>query len=528
MGLETYHNKRDFRRTPEPRGKVSKANHHRFVVQEHHASMLHFDFRLEMDGVLKSWSVRKGPSLDPSEKRLAVETEDHPVEYLKFEGHIPEGNYGAGEHMIWDEGKYELASDEDARKQLEAGRLKFRLDGRKLRGEFNLVRLGGRDKQWLLIKSKDEYAQPGWKLELLVKDEKWEAETKGKPTKKSETKAGVRKIKSRRSVIEKAIPASRAFKSKELSGDVAVKVGGDVVSLTNLDKVYWPDEGYTKGDLIKYYYEAGKYILPYLKDRPLIMKRYPNGIKGSFFHQHGVNEAPAYVRTERIEVEGHTVDYIIGDNLQTLIYMANLGAIERHPWHSRVRDLEHPDWFVFDLDPQGVEWEEICEVALSCKEILDQLGLDSYAKTSGSRGIHVYVPVKPKYSYEEIADFAERVAQLIERENPNVATLERSLKKRKKARIYVDHMQNARGKSVVAPYSVRPKPGATVSAPLEWSEVKRKAITIQDFTIRTMLERLQRKGDLFEPVLRKKQSLERAIKKLDDLTEKPKARHASA
>jgi bifunctional non-homologous end joining protein LigD len=530
MGLETYHKKRDFKKTPEPRGKVSKVNRHRFVVQEHHASMLHFDFRLEMDGVLKSWSVRKGPSLDPADKRLAVTTEDHPVEYLKFEGQIPVGNYGAGQHMIWDEGKYELVTHDDALRQLEEGRLKFRLKGKKLRGEFNLVRLGARENQWLLIKGRDEFAEAGWKLNLLVKDDKWEAETSRKKAAESETKSklGVRVIRSRKSEIEKAIPASRAFKMKELSGDVAVKVGGDVVALTNLDKVYWPDEGYTKGDLIKYYFEVAKYILPYLKDRPLIMKRYPNGINGPFFHQHDVNEAPDYVHTETLEVEGHTVDYILGDNLSTLIYMANLGAIERHPWHSRVRNIDRPDWFVFDLDPQGVEWEQICEVALSCKEILDSLGLDSYAKTSGSRGIHVYVPIKPKYSYEQIADFALRVARLVEQENPDVATLERSLKKRKKARIYFDHMQNARGKSVVAPYSVRPKQGATVSAPLEWSEVKRKKVTISDFTIKNMLERLRRKGDLFKEVLSNRQSLDSAMSKLEGLTSKPKTKRAGA
>jgi bifunctional non-homologous end joining protein LigD len=529
MGLETYHQKRDFRETPEPRGKLSKVNRHRFVVQEHHASMLHFDFRLEMDGVLKSWSVRKGPSLDPSDKRLAVTTEDHPVEYLKFEGHIPAGNYGAGHHMIWDEGKYELVTGTDALQELEEGRLKFRLNGKKLRGEFNLIRLGGRDNQWLLIKGKDEFAVAGWKLDLLVKDDKWEAETRRKSVENgTKRKAGVRVIRSRKGEAEKAIPASRAFKMKELSGDVAVKVGGDVVTLTNLDKVYWPNEGYTKGDLIKYYFEVAKYILPYLKDRPLIMKRYPNGIDGPFFHQHDVNEAPQYVHTETLEVEGHTVDYIIGDNLSTLIYMANLGAIERHPWHSRVRNIDRPDWFVFDLDPQGVEWDQICEVALSCKEILDSLGLDSYAKTSGSRGIHVYVPIKPKYSYEQIADFALRVARLVEEANPDVATLERSLKKRKRARIYFDHMQNARGKSVVAPYSVRPKQGATISAPLEWSEVKRKKVTISDFTIKNMPQRLRSKGDLFKPVLGNRQSLDRAMSKLDELTGKSKTKRAGA
>ncbi len=353
-------------------------------------------------------------------------------------------------------------------------------------------------------------------VELLMKDDKWEAATKKRK------QAGVKVVRTRKSSTEKAVPASRAFKTGELSGDLKVKVGRDAVALTNLDKVYWPGEGHTKGDLIRYYYEVADYILPYLKDRPLIMKRYPNGINGPFFHQHDVNEVPEYVHTATLDVEGHTVDYILGDNLATLLYMANLGAIERHPWHSRVRNIDRPDWFVFDLDPQGVEWDVICDVAVTCKEILDGLGLDSYAKTSGSRGIHIYVPIKPTYSYEQIADFALRVARLVESEHPDVATLERSLKKRKAARIYVDHMQNARGKSVVAPYSVRPKPGATVSAPVEWDEVKGKKVTIQDFTIETMPERLRRRGDLFKPVLASRQSLDGAIKKLDGLNGKAK------
>ncbi len=185
MGLETYPAKRDFSGTPEPRGKIAKRNLHRFVVQEHHASKLHFDFRLEMSGVLKSWSIPKGPSLDPHDKRFAALTEDHPVEYLKFQGHIPKGNYGAGVHMIWDAGKYELLAGTDPLEQLAAGKLNFRLRGEKLRGAFSLLRMRGG--QWLLIKRRDEFAQPGWKLKLLV-----EVEDRNDPAPKG-AKAGKRK-----------------------------------------------------------------------------------------------------------------------------------------------------------------------------------------------------------------------------------------------------------------------------------------------------------------------------------------------
>ncbi|HEY9283596.1 MAG TPA: non-homologous end-joining DNA ligase [Pyrinomonadaceae bacterium] len=533
MGLETYQKMRDFRRTPEPRGALAKRNLRRFVVQEHHASMLHFDFRMEIDGVLKSWSVRRGPSLDPSERRLAVETEDHPVEYAKFEGVIPEGEYGAGRHMIWDEGRYELVEASDAADALEAGRLKFRLNGKKLRGEFNLVRMGGREGQWLLIKGRDEFAEPGWRLELRVADDDkaraWLASGEKKASKRGSAAAPARVVRDPKGVKKfdtkagggKAVPAARLFKSKKLEGDVDVRVGKETVSLTSLERAYWPDDGLTKGDLIRYYYEVADYILPYLKGRPLIMKRYPAGIRGQSFHQHDVNEVPRFVPTVALEVEdggGHEVDYVVGDNLPTLLYMANLGAIERHPWHSRTRSLDRPDWFVFDLDPsEGVEFETICELAVVVRDVLERIGLKSYPKTSGSRGIHVYVPVKPAYDYAPVARLAEIVATEVARERPDVATVERAIRKRGARKIYVDHMQNARGKSVVAPYSVRPRAGATVSAPVTWDEVERARITPRDFTITNVLARIKRKGDLFRPVLESRQSLTRAFELADEM-----------
>jgi bifunctional non-homologous end joining protein LigD len=536
MGLETYWKKRDFKRTPEPRGRVAKRNLRRFVVQEHHASHLHFDFRLEIGGVLKSWSVRKGPSLDPAERRLAVETEDHPVEYLKFEGQIPAGEYGAGSHMKWDDGTYTLVDGDDPLAEYERGRMKFELKGERLRGAFNLIRMGSREGQWLLIKSRDEYAEEGWQLTLRGADDDaakhWRGEVAGKKSAKRAGKKSIRKFKTKVERGEEVIPASRLFKHKELSGDVAVKTGRDVVPLTSLERIYFPEAKLTKGDLIRYYYEVSKFILPYLKDRPLIMKRYPAGIKGQFFHQHDVNEAPDFVRTIPLEVEdggGHTVDYIVGDTLATLLYMTNLGAIERHPWHSRTRNLDRPDWLVFDLDPgEGVKFETICEVAITTRKILEGLGLESYPKTSGSRGIHVYVPIKAAYDYDIIADFAARVAASVAAEHVGAATVERSLKKRGRGTIYVDHMQNARGKSVVAPYSVRPREGAPVSAPLTWREVEAKRITPQDFTITNILARIKSKGDLFIDVLKNKQTLGDALKRLESTPEKLKTARARA
>jgi bifunctional non-homologous end joining protein LigD len=314
------------------------------------------------------------------------------------------------------------------------------------------------------------------------------------------------------------VSAASVFTRDELSGDVRLKIGPKVVALTHLDKIYWPDAGYTKGDLLKYYYEVSRSILPYLKERPLIMKRYPNGTGGKSFHQHDVDKAPEFVRTAELEAEGHAVDYIVGDNLATLLYMANLGAIEQHPWHSRVRDLERPDWLVFDLDPgKGVEFTTICELAVGVKDVLKRLGLKGYPKTSGSRGLHVYVPIKPVYTYEQVAHFAEQVATLVVREHPGIATIERSLAKRKRGQIYVDHMQNARGKSVVAPYSVRPREGATVSAPLAWSEVEGAQISPQDFHLKNMRDRIKRQGDLFKAVLKRQQRLNEALERIKSL-----------
>jgi bifunctional non-homologous end joining protein LigD len=323
-----------------------------------------------------------------------------------------------------------------------------------------------------------------------------------------QTEGAVRQIR----VTGEGKPVAGALRGKP-KGNARVEVDGKVVALTSLDKTYWPEPGYTKADYLRYLLAVSDTMLAYLKDRPLILKRFPNGVAGKFFFQHDVDQAPDFVKTYTTEALGHRVDYVVCNNKATLLWLGNQGAIPLHPWHSTTRDIRRPDYIVFDLDPGQVEFGAVRELALAVKEFLDELGLESYPKTSGSRGLHIYVPIARKYSYEQVAEFAALVGRGIAWAHPRMATTVRSLKGRKQDQIYVDHMQNAEGKTVVAAYSARERAAGSVSAPLTWAEVRRD-IQPSDFTIKTMPARLKRKGDLFAPVLEKRQRLEGAMKKV--------------
>lgn len=522
MTLDAYQKKRNFTQTREPPGKVAKTGRQRFVVQEHHASQLHYDFRLEMGGVLKSWAIPKGPSLDPNAKRLAVQVEDHPVDYLLFEGEIAEGNYGAGRVVVWDTGAYTL-EPADPLGAYADGKLSFVLNGDKLRGRFTLIQMKSRPKQWLLLKSRDQWAQEGWELEPILPQAKPGPARRMRSRKTSDVQppAAVTPPRKKTPPVGKT-PTRRATMSLSqfahagaLEGDIHVHVDGQEVSLTHLDKLYWPQEGITKGDLLRYYARMAETILPYLQHRPLILKRYPDGIAASFFFQHDLPHAPDFVRTEILEShEERAIEYAVIDNTATLLYLTNLGTIEEHPWHSRVEDRDHPDWVVFDLDPEEAEFDVVCQVAQAVRRVLDEWGLSAYAKTSGSRGLHILVPIEPRYRYDETARFAEHVASRVARENPQTATVVRSLSRRKRGRVYVDHLQNAQGKTIVAPYSVRARVGATVSAPLDWREVK-PGLNPGQFTLSTLPARLSAKGDLFKGVLAHSQNLDEALQQIE-------------
>lgn len=838
MGLKEYARKRNFEKTPEPKpellGKRIGSHGGFYCVQRHRASHLHYDFRLEVNGVLVSWAVPKGPSLDPARKALAMKVEDHPLDYGTFEGNIPPGNYGAGSVMLWDKGTYELLGDARPEEQLDRGDFKFQLHGVKLKGAFAIVRMkrGEKGNEWLLIKKPDEFAVPGYSIEdfawsvatkrtqeeiaantdpvrvqdlkgarkapvpsdiepmmavavenpppgsqwlyeikwdgvralcfvnngrvqihsrrglrcekqypelqplaahvnaktawldgeicvldengrtrfeliqprisanpsavprlvettpvtlflfdvlyldgydvrgviledrkrllqglvtpgeqirisesfesegvqmleaarsmglegVLAKDRRSTYEsgrsnrwlkvkvlneqefviagfTKGerdyfgslvlgvevdgnlrhvgqvgtgfdqkqmkviykrleplitktcpfqnKPKIKDVTWVrpelvcqvrflewtqdrmlrapvflGLRDDKPAREVVAEpsVTPAAPATGDKlHLQGqrDATVEVDGHRLKFTNLDKVFFPREGWTKRDVITFYDRVSKWVLPHLKDRPLSMKRYPNGIAEEFFFQKNAGaHFPHWLHCEPIE-EGHppkTNHYPLANDRASLLYLANLGCIDQNPWMSRVGNLDHPDWMLLDLDPVDTPFDQIVEAMLLVRELLVRLGLKGYPKTTGGDGMHVYVPLDPVYTYDQVRSFAELISHLAVGREPNLFTTPRSVDKRKKGRVYFDYLQIGMGKTIAAPYVVRAYDGAPVATPLDWKEVKR-GLRPTDFRIDNAVERFERVGDLFAPVLLGGQKLENALVRVEEFGE---------
>jgi bifunctional non-homologous end joining protein LigD len=830
MGLQKYKEKRDFKKTPEPEGKEEKPiGPLRFVIQKHEATRLHYDFRLEMGGVMKSWAVPKGPSLDPEVKRLAMETEDHPISYNKFEGIIPQGQYGGGKVMIWDSGNYvpegiaEIEeSDKKALEMYHKGEIKFVIKGEKIKGGFALVKthLSGEENAWLLIKHKDQFISkdditqkdksvttgrslkeiedgaekkhevwnsnqsaeinslPNSKFpkeikpmlatlidepfdnenyifeikwdgyraiseikngevniysrnqqsfnekykpihdtlklikqdmvldgEIVVVDKKGKAnfgllqnygktkdnglmyyvfdilyldgkdlqniplferkqilqnalpdlpnvklsshiETEGKKFFKAALRQGLEgimgknknsiyrqnertddwvkvktkarqeaiicgfteprgsrkylgalilgayennklkyightggkineislkdlrdkldKIETSNSPFEERvapnapvhwvkpimvcevtfqewteagimrIPIFEGLREDKDSHDVSIEKSKQTkkeikksptllsksktfnknpVSISNPDKVLWPDEGYTKMDLLNYYKEISDFILPYLKDRPESLKRNPNGVRDDGFFQKDVDPPlPNFVETIKIksDSENKEIDYLLCQNVETLLYMANLGCIEINPWNSTINDLDKPTWLVIDLDPLDVNFQTVVDVAITTREVLEKYEIPGYPKTSGASGIHVYIPMGNNYTSEQARQFAEILVKIINTKLPEITSIERNPNKRRN-RVYLDYLQNRSGQTVAAPYCLRPKPGATVSTPLKWVEVNKK-LTPQLFDIRTIFKRLEKVGDLWKPVLGDGIDLSKALK----------------
>jgi bifunctional non-homologous end joining protein LigD len=905
MGLTEYKKKRSFNETPEPTGGKSKSTELKFVIQKHDASRLHYDFRLEMEGVLKSWAVPKGPSMNPADKRLAMLVEDHPYDYKDFEGIIPAGNYGAGTVIIWDEGTYEPLQEAKTKKEkeklllagLHAGQLKFRMNGSKLKGEFVLVRTRSRaENAWLLIKHRDEHATDeaiteqersvisGKTIEEMAADKKaahWKSNrsstysTKTNSTKvkrtirKSPTPAVKKKtedhevkvdassilgqynkkrspipkdikpmlatlvdtpadedgwlyevkwdgyralsylhdgeveIKSRnnkpfnakfypihqellkwkmnavldgeilvvndkgfpdfdalqlwrseadgelvyyvfdilwlegvdlmqvplserKNILRKIIPSegsirlsetfditateffaladkmglegivakkstsiycpdvrskewlkiktqkhqeaiiagytrnentSREFsallmgvyegkelvfigpvgtgfntkmqqeilqklkpleikecpfnevpdynkpsrfrpnppeakvtwvkpklvaevayrtqttdgslrhptfrglredknakdvkfetaeKAVELSGkdrkilqEKGIKenkntdrksllnpkdetqvriINGHELKFTNLSKVFWPEEGITKRDMLNYYYQVAPLMLPYYKDKPQTLNRFPNGIYGKSFYQKDVTgKVPGWIKTHEYysETDQREKQFLVVSDEDSLLYIASLGCIEMNPWSSRTQSPDHPDWCIIDLDPDKNPFDQVVETALVTKEVLDAVNVPCYCKTSGSTGLHIYIPLGAKYDYEFSKEFGRVIVKIIHSKIPRFTSIER-LTANRKGKIYLDFLQNRPQATVAGPYSLRPKPGAPVSMPLNWEEVK-KGILPTDYNIRNAVGRLKEQGDIFKGVLDKGIDRQKTLRKIQEV-----------
>ncbi|MFA7078607.1 MAG: non-homologous end-joining DNA ligase [Syntrophomonas sp.] len=288
-------------------------------------------------------------------------------------------------------------------------------------------------------------------------------------------------------------------------------IGGRELSLSNLDKIYWPRDGYTKGELIHYYAEIASYLLPYLHERPLVFTRYPDGIDGNSFYQKNAPEyLPDWIPTYHWQSQDKTSNnLILAEETAALAWLANQAHLEIHPWLSRQNSILYPDFIVFDLDPyEGCPFQVVVEIARLLKQLLDDMGLRTYLKTSGASGLHIFLPIINKYDYAQGRNWAGKLAGLVCQAMPDKATIERSVKDRGN-RVYVDYMQNVVGKTLCSPYSVRPRDGAPVSTPLRWEELP--DISPRDFNIKTIFTRVERLGDLFSPVLTDKQNIDEAM-----------------
>jgi bifunctional non-homologous end joining protein LigD len=289
-------------------------------------------------------------------------------------------------------------------------------------------------------------------------------------------------------------------------------VNGHELKFAHLSKIYWPKEKLTKRDMLNYYYQVAPFILPYLKDRPQSLNRFPNGIKGASFYQKDVKDkVPDWIETFAYRSEGDNRDkeFLVGSDESSLLYMASLGCIEMNPWSSTIKKPDNPTWCIIDLDPDNNPFDQVIEAAIVVNNILSGIGVESYCKTSGSTGIHIYIPLGAKYDYETSKEFARAIVTTTHAEIPDFTSIERPTANRK-GKIYLDFLQNRPQATLAAPYSVRPKPGATVSMPLHWDEVK-KGMRMQNFNMQNAVDRIKKEGDLFKPVLGKGTDLKKAI-----------------
>jgi bifunctional non-homologous end joining protein LigD len=530
MALEEYRRKRHFDRTPEPSGGAAHGHTgRRFVVQRHRARRLHYDLRFEIDGVLVSWAVPKGPTLDPSSRRLAVHVEDHPIEYFDFEGVIPAGEYGGGDVIVWDRGTWEPVGTDDPARAVADGELHVDVEGDKLVGRFVLVRSDGRgsrarsgDKeQWLLLHKRDEHAVAGWDPEdhpLSVKSGRTNHEVAASPDAAWHSDRPASSAEERLGAA--ALPPFAGPSPDELASlDALGREGwwvlqGRRMKLTNLDKVLFParrgDPALTKRDLIRYHACIGPVMLPYLYDRPVNTRRHPDGVTAQGFWQKAVpSHAPAWITRWRNDDAdpGETEWYVVADSVPTLVWLANHGAVELHPWTSRAAAPDEPTYALIDIDPgTDTTFDDVLVLARLYRTALDHLGVVARPKITGKRGVQIWVPITPGPSFDDTRRWVEQVSRAVGATVPELVSWAWRVEERR-GLARLDFTQNAINKTLVAPYSTRAAPGGPVSVPIEWDELDDPDLRPDAWTALTVLDRVARVGDPFAPLLGVRQSL---------------------
>ena len=556
--LQRYRAKRNFSATPEPADAgESSPQGMAFVVQKHWASSLHYDFRLELDGVMKSWAVPKGPSFDSRDRRMATHVEDHPISYNPFEGTIAPGQYGAGKVIIWDKGTWLPLGDPE--KGYRDGNLKFELRGIKLHGKWVLVRMKGRgEKQqpWLLIKEKDAFVRPA--LEFSVVDELPDsvqaaampaaeavagamADKSGKADTTARAAATATIAKGRKGENpDEAAPAAKQTSGAtrtasgnkrgtlatvgekaagvELSASAPAapvsKSLGTRVRVTNPERVIDASSGITKVELVRYYDLIGGLMLPHLKGRPVALLRAPAGIGGElFFQKHAdVGKLPGVRQLDPALDMGHPAMLEVASR-QGLLSAAQWNVVEFHTLNTASTSFEHPDRMVFDLDPgEGVDWSTVQQAAQLVNGFLAQLGLTSFLKTSGGKGLHVVVPVRKVHDWDTVKDFSQAVVAHLAKTIPQMFVA-RSGAKNRVGKIFVDYLRNGVGASTACAWSARARSGMGISVPVEWDELA--SLKGGDhWNIRTAKRRLDRGNGPWDGYAKAAKSLTSAIKML--------------
>jgi bifunctional non-homologous end joining protein LigD len=552
--LAPYQRKRDFARTPEPAGappQADSAGPRRFVVQRHRARRLHYDLRFEIDGVLVSWAVPRGPTLDPDVKRTAIHVEDHPIEYLEFEGIIPRGEYGGGDVIVWDLGTWEPHATDDPAASVAAGELHADVTGHKLCGRLVLVRRG-RDRedenQWLLLHKKDDYAVAGWNpedhprsvLSGLTNDEvkanpqrMWRADlppaeasvaiggpvaggpvaggpVAGGPVAGSTAPGGPDADRPSLADYVAAGPSPA-----ELDALAALGPGGGTweafgrrLKVTNLDKVLFPardgEAPVTKREFISYAARIAPVILPYLAGRALNMNRYPGGAQTrGFWHKQLPDHAPEWLpRWDNPNADpGDSITYLVVDEPAALVWAANFGALEWHAWTARTDQPRTPTYALIDIDAgSATTWDDVLVLARLHRTALDHLGVRAQPKLTGHTGIQIWIPITRGPGYDETREWVKDLSRAIGAVVPDLVSWEWDVKARG-GRARLDYTQNVRNKTLVAPYSPRPAAGAPVSAPIDWDELDDPALRPDAITIRDVWDRLAERGDPFRTVL---------------------------